>query len=63
MKDCAVRDYEAKATDLLAVVYAICEGSVADTPSSPTPSQKALCAAALTLQEAIKSFAAAVRAA
>lgn len=63
MKDCAVQDFESKAGDLLAVVYSICESNVASASCLPTPSHKALCAAAVALQEAVKSFSAAVRAA
>ncbi len=63
MKDNAVQDFETKAEKLLVLMYAICEEKVADSTSSPQPSHDALCAAALSLQESIKAFSAAVRAA
>lgn len=63
MKDCAVQKFESKAEDLLAVVFHICESNVGAASCPPKPSHKALCAAAIALQEAIKSFSAAVRAA
>lgn len=63
MKDCAVQDFESKAEGLLLVVFSICESNITAAPCLPTPSHKALCAAAVALQEAIKSFSAAVRAA
>ena len=63
MKYCAVQNFESKAEDLLAVAFLICESNVAAASCPPKPSHKALCAAAVALQEALKSFSAAARAA
>ena len=63
MQDNAVQEFETNAEKLLVLMFAICEGNVADSTSSPQPSHDALCAAALSLQESIKAFLAAVRAA
>ena len=51
-----VQAFEEKAREFISLTIAVCEKELAATRAQPTPPQKALAAAALSVQESVKTF-------
>jgi len=57
-----VQEFEAKAQKLVSQALSMCELKVANGTEPPSPREKALCAGALSLKEAINTFVALLKA-
>ncbi|GFH63347.1 MAG: hypothetical protein ZNDK_1118 [Candidatus Desulfovibrio kirbyi] len=51
-----VHIFEEKAREFISLTLAICEQELSAVKTQPTPPQKALAAAALSVQESVKTF-------
>ena len=48
--------FEEKAREVVSLAFAVCEDELSTGKSAPTPPQKALAAAALSVRESVKTF-------
>lgn len=51
-----VQAFEEKAREFVSLTLAVCEQELAAEGAAPTPPKKALAAAALSVQESVKTF-------
>jgi len=51
-----MREFEERAQELISLALSKCETEVAERSEPPPPRKVALCAAAISLQEALKTF-------
>lgn len=56
MSNFDMREFEERAQELVSLALSKCEREVAECPGPPPPQKTALCAAAVSLQEALNTF-------